>query len=343
MTFHLCKTKTSKVLIERNHPSSLLRGFTLVELLVVIAIIGVLVALLLPAIQAAREAARRSTCLNHVKQIGLAVQNYESAQQQFPSGELKFPDWDPNISVAGYCWATVILPYLENQALYDQLDSIKPGVGYGYSVLYTKDPKHLAMSTIIPTYLCPSSSHPPTHSYDSTGFPHNNWTIMEYVGIAGSDRWGTPYTFPADSGTFYHLSKTSPKDITDGLSNTMMVGEYSGLAPGQQYTPEGGLERNSTTWNVGCYPYGEPHSGNESGTFSVRTVAHPPNTQWYYLTKNSVPPLGASTVVRAALKSAHPGGIHALMCDGSVQFLNDDIDIVTLQDLADREDSNVGS
>jgi prepilin-type N-terminal cleavage/methylation domain-containing protein/prepilin-type processing-associated H-X9-DG protein len=316
-------------------------GFTLVELLVVIAIIGILVALLLPAIQAAREAARRSQCSNNVKQIGLAIQNYVSARTVFPPGELEPPIWNPSIGLSGYCWATVILPYLEEQTLYGQLESVGAGIGYGYSPLSSTDQHYAAMCTIVRMYLCPSSTLPATYNYDAGSGSYNRFTVMEYVGIAGSDRWGTPYTFPANSGTFFQKSKISPKRIVDGLSKTLIVGEYSGMAPGQNLSPADGLGPNTTTWNIGRYPGGDPNQGSESGTWSVRTVAHPPNTRWYYSTVGSLPPLGANTITRAALKSNHPGGIHALMADGSVQFLADDIDIIALQNFADRDDGFV--
>ena len=312
------------------------RGFTLVELLVVIAIIGVLVALLLPAVQAAREAARRTQCTNNLKQTGLAIQNYIAAKKVFPEGELEPPVWDPSIGQSGYCWATVILPYAEKQTLYSQLEAKGAGYGYGYSPTSADDPHYKAMCTVIPEYLCPSSSHPPTFSYDGTQGTYNKFTIMEFVGIAGSDRWGTPYTFPADSGTFFQKSKMPPGRMEDGLSNTLIVGEYSGLAPGQNYSSAGGLGANTTTWILGRYPGGDPHSGTESGTWSVRTVAHPPNTAWYYQTDGSAAPLGANTITRAALKSSHVGGVVGLMGDGSVHFLDNGIDIITLQDLADR-------
>ena len=326
-------------------------AFTLVELLVVITIIGILIALLLPAVQAAREAARRMQCANNTKQIGLALHNYLAANNSFPMGEMDTADWTPS-SWSGYCWATVILPYLEQQPLYDQLGPASQA-NPGYCVPVTGTPQHqAALCTVVNGYLCPSSGHARTFNYDpslpknSLGHSANDFGMLEYVGIAGSDRSPPLYLpappaaslYPSKTGTLYYRSALAAARIRDGLSHTMIVGEYSGLAPGQSFSSMGGLQNNDATWHIGYWNSDTPGSGEN--TYSVRTVAYPPNTAYYCSCWGCDPPLLGNHVARGALKSSHPGGIHALLGDGSVTFLGNGIDLTVYKDLADREDGH---
>jgi prepilin-type N-terminal cleavage/methylation domain-containing protein len=335
-----------------------IRGFTLVELLVVITIIGILIALLLPAVQAAREAARRMQCANNMKQMGLALHSYMSANGAFPPGELDRPGWQYGQGT-GPGWPVLILPYMELQMLYDQLDKSLPT--YVYPIPSSWPASHYAaLCTVIGAYTCPSSPQAKTFKYDpslaATPYDINNFGIIEYVGISGSDRYYGPApnqlsstiypsTYPAQAGLLYFNSTTGAAQAGDGLSNTMLVGEYSGAVPGENYTDRWSLPDNAYAWGAG-FSGGFPNKGNTSIykdgiTNATRTIAYPPNTA-YYSTSGYAPynlPL-AFSIARASLKSAHPGGIHVTMGDGAVGFISNGIDITVYKNLADRDDGN---
>lgn len=234
------------------------RGFTLVELLVVIAIIGVLIGLLLPAIQAARESARRMQCSNNLRQLGLAMHNYESARQQLPAGYTSDIDssqrdsstWD---GPAGWGWGAHILEYIEASNISVQLNFEQP--------IWAQENLPL-IETMIPTFLCPSVSGPAL-PFEVTGENNNpidkgtgpfNLARSHYVASHGQEScWGecgatptglvftniytattTEVTHQGDvskvtDGPFYRNSKTRFEEITDGLSQTIFLGEHSSL------------------------------------------------------------------------------------------------------------------
>ncbi|MEQ1826162.1 MAG: DUF1559 domain-containing protein [Pirellula sp.] len=216
-------------------------GFTLVELLVVIAIIGILVGLLLPAVQAAREAARRMQCGNNLKQIGLAVHNYESANKKFPPGNVTDGDCcsEPSKSV----WTIAILPYIEQVALNGTFNPALPIEHAGHNFLRQQN---------LPTYNCPSDPVAGQLLVPDSG-PHNNLTSItsSYRGMGGVG-WGFPgeyiyrrqwdssdmLTAPTQKKGFFHWVGTVPNrpagykletfgTVSDGTSNTLMVGEYT--------------------------------------------------------------------------------------------------------------------
>ncbi|MBN2216460.1 MAG: DUF1559 domain-containing protein [Pirellulales bacterium] len=195
------------------------RAFTLVELLVVIAIIGVLIALLLPAVQAAREAARRSQCSNHLKQMGLAMQSYVTATGVFPPGS----QGEYRHGLFSY-----LLPYIEQQTLFDRLDMSDTAEGRTNSL--TNWPVRV---TVVPTYICPSFPESPTHNIETYTADYWAGALTTYQGVAGSYAnydanlsKDSIYGLLPQNGIFGYLLRTTPGDVLDGLSHTLAIGEF---------------------------------------------------------------------------------------------------------------------
>ena len=229
--------KTSR---ERDRPVKR-PAFTLVELLVVIAIIGVLVALLLPAVQAAREAARRSQCINNIKQMGLAHQNYHSAHGKLPTGAM-LPGGSNRRHILAN-WRALILPYTEGGNLFDQLD-----FSVTFESFWPTNPNRILSGKVVPMFKCPSN--PLEAIYDHPGTWLANWNattqvqLIDYVGISGAvfsasgpnpseseacatDKYGGITCF---NGMLPPMGRQlSMKNATDGTSNTILVAEQSGL------------------------------------------------------------------------------------------------------------------
>jgi prepilin-type N-terminal cleavage/methylation domain-containing protein/prepilin-type processing-associated H-X9-DG protein len=291
------------------------RGFTLVELLVVIAIIGVLVALLLPAVQSAREAARRAQCLNNFKQVGLANHNYVASQKKFPvgvnmweSGGCNNPDNKPSHS--GLSWSTYILPYLEEQAVYSRMDMTHQ---------YADPPNYKQGAHFVTQYLCPSMWGNPTLVGCCTGpYPgnsKNDWedlAMTHMVGVADSTSWActggssmgaTEWPKNDADGMMYHRTAVKPGDVTDGLSNTLLVGE---VVAGLEGTYSGYFW---PSWNV-------LHTRN--GINAMR----PESFTWLQAV--------------GSFGSYHPGGCHFVFADGSAHFLSENIHPATLAALTTR-------
>lgn len=205
-------------------------GFTLVELLVVIAIIGVLVGLLLPAVQAAREAARRTQNQNNLKQIGLAIHNYESALRQIPSGYISdvrtgIVFSDTLDAAPGWAWGALLLPYLEQGNLHSQLDFR----------LHAWHPNNAPIVTArVPVYLNPGA---PNFDGDvvirnESGTELARFGRSHYVANVGNDEPWAYRPAPADwrgiaNGPFYRNSSVRFGDVVDGLSNTVFIGEHT--------------------------------------------------------------------------------------------------------------------
>ncbi len=202
--------------------SGRVRAFTLIELLVVVSIIGVLVALLLPAVQAAREAARRAQCVNNLKQIGLALHNYEQALQTLPPGYVSAFDANGIDLGPGWGWAAMVLPQMEQSATFSAVNFL---VGVETVANQT------ARLTLVNNFLCPSDrvapSWPAVNRDILTGASMQVicWVApSNYVGMNGFSEPG-----PDGEGVLFRNSRIAFRDITDGLSQTIAVGERSHL------------------------------------------------------------------------------------------------------------------
>ncbi len=203
-------------------------GFTLVELLVVIAIIGILVALLLPAVQAAREAARRTECQNNMKQLGLAIVNYHDTKKNFPSGR-------DTTDQFGVSWAFRLLPFMEEQAIHD---------AFRTGMRVDAEENSLAMRTPVSGYFCPSRRSPAT----DRNFDNNDSPPLVTKVAAGGDyaaNAGTFYNYRAgdrldrtQAGPIFTFSKVRARQVTDGLSKTFAVGERHIPPPDPDVPPE---------------------------------------------------------------------------------------------------------
>lgn len=264
------------------------RAFTLIELLVVIAIIGILVGLTLPAVQMVREAARRTECAHHLKQVVTALFNFESAHRRFPPGITSSTAKFRNMT-----WLTHLLPYIEQQNVWDQalLD-------------YQFDPipyvSHLGMRTPITVYSCPSDP-----ASGKIHWTHHNRlvTTTSYLGVNG-----TNYT--ARDGVFYLDSRTRTRDVADGLSNTIVMGERP---PSADFW--------YGWWYAG---FGQSGSGSPDMLLGVREL----NDGATYL--ESCPPgpyrfqKGKRGEMCATLHywSYHPGGANFAFGDGAIRFLS---------------------
>jgi prepilin-type N-terminal cleavage/methylation domain-containing protein/prepilin-type processing-associated H-X9-DG protein len=188
------------------------KGFTLVELLVVIAIIGLLVGLLLPAVQMVREAARRVTCANNLHQIALGLHSYHASHEEFPVGAI---EWRlrPDPTKRQLAWSAFLLPYVEQKNVSDQLD---------LNFAFDSSRNSIAAATIIPVFICPSGQR---GSQLSSGRGP-----CDYGGIYG-ERISSPNNPP--KGTMLLDVAVAIRDVTDGTSNTLIVGEDSGWSDGQ--------------------------------------------------------------------------------------------------------------
>ncbi|MGE0761308.1 MAG: DUF1559 domain-containing protein [Pirellulaceae bacterium] len=262
------------------------QGFTLVELLVVIAIIGILVSLLLPAVQAAREAARRMQCSNNLKQIALAMHNYHDVYKQLPPFAVTDNDWR-------WAWGALTLPFIEQQAIHDGLGVSQTFTIPRLNAATTSAAVKRLLQLSIPTYRCPSDIGPATN-------PNFNSAAEAYGTSSYAMSLGVSRASPENCRGMFH-------EITDGLSNTLLAGDKSLVELNPAYRSVGAVwvSRIKTAGNVSI------------------TARFPPNTPY---TGNWPCCGNDPDAKRANVMSLHPGGLNFAFCDGSVTFISKTIE-----------------
>jgi prepilin-type N-terminal cleavage/methylation domain-containing protein/prepilin-type processing-associated H-X9-DG protein len=263
-------------------------GFTLIETLVVIAIVAVLAGLLLPAIQRVRDVGYRAKCSNQVKQLGLALQSCHANEGYFPAGVRGKNTPQPFVS-----WITPILPYVDQQALWQKSKS-----AFSQDRVFFHNPPHVALDTVLSVLNCPADGRGATPQRVVYGY---DVALTSYLGVSGTDT-------DAENGMLYLDSRVSAKDVVDGLSNTLMLGErppsanlllgwwYAGTGPDYRGTGDmilGVREFGGMTFQVGC-PY-------EVGSFSPGSINNTCDSHHFW--------------------SLHFGGANFGFADGSVRFL----------------------
>lgn len=345
------------------------RGFTLIELLVVIAIIAILIALLLPAVQQAREAARRTQCKNNLKQLGLACHNYESTHGYFPlnwyNGQAENqPDpANPRGNHGSWSWVTMALPFMEQSNLYNQIDfSVANGPSPNTGMNHDSIRGLRLYAEVIPGLLCPSNDQPSIRNGQIIEPDNGGWSApfnepkagLDYVGNMGHawagwkdcgavpdfpdptgknrfergpvKRPGTPWVnerWNADTnrlqGIFYFRGSARIRDITDGTTNTVMVFE-------------------AMHWRGGAvgtgFDYGHTDDANWASPLgAIGNMRNPINNTQFVQ--------GNGDIRCWSMSSRHTGGAQALLGDGSVRFLSENIDNVTRYNLASKNDGEV--
>ncbi len=327
--------------LARSLPARPRRGFTLIELLVVISIIGILIALLLPAVQQVRESANRLTCSNNLKQLGLACQQYNLTYSTFPYGR-KYDMWDT------YTWSENILPYLEQNAIYADYYTL-PQLGFkasypGPNGPIGNDPRLTeGRTTVLKMFLCPSDVGPVVNEFGSPDYAYVRGNYRACVG--SGDSYGAPTDAsngPWGLGMFGIAFGQSPDpgstvrplalritDVNDGMSNTLLLSEAV-------------VPRITGTWGGAM---GEQWYGNMGGAlFSVSQTPNSSSADRIYgpcpqdqgdgdyrapcLSLGGSPWFNANASgANAAARSRHSGGVNAAMADGSVRFFLDTIDL----------------
>jgi len=321
-------------------------GFTLVELLVVLAVIGLLVGLTLPAVQAAREAARRMSCTNNMRQIGIAAHNHYAAQRSLPSGSIaKENPTAPTTPWTFYRWSALAMlsPYLENTAAYNILDLSLPLYGANFGVT----PQNMeGVRVLVPTFLCPSD----TGQRLNVNFGPTNYSFNSGSGMGGGTPLGT-------DGAFFVNSRLRLADISDGTSNTVALSE--------SILGERGNSNNNSKVSY-RFVFSSPLTDTACHNAFIWNYTEPRGFSWangeyrnglynHYYAPNSTQadcigvylgggfptiytPYGWKTA-----RSRHNGGVNALHVDSSVRFISDSIDGMVWQAVSTRAGGEVAA
>jgi len=269
----------------------------------VIAIIGLLVAMLLPAVQQAREAARRSSCINNMKQIGIAISEYELVNKVYPpSSTDEILTWDDGRSELNHSWCSLIMPYVEEGALGDKIN---------FKVSSMKTVNEPAAGTVVPIYRCPSYSGPSIT--EDAHYPANKYAIGNYVAIGATDVDHLYAVSLKPEGVIYPLAKTKAKDVKDGLSKTVLIAETR--------------EEKMRVWIDGRTAAYTSLPGTPAN-FTLPSTPIALNYTPYYD--------DGDVECRYGPSSTHPGGAHHLYGDGSVHFLLDTMAKATYLGLCTR-------
>jgi len=319
-------------------------GFTLIELLVVIAIIGILVAMLLPAVQQAREAARRMQCINNLKQVGLAMHNYHDTHNCLPPG---------NRSTLYATWALFILPQLDLGNLYNLWD-FNNGVN---GRTYTTAPNLTVVQTRIGVYTCPTDS-PRSNVTSPTApeIPHHNYaanygnaSLSQQISYTGVEFKGAPFGNVQTDGSASVTNRPNRgavnfRLITDGMTSTVLVSE---LIQGSGFS---GTNRADLRGRIMGY--------SDGGYFTTQNTPNSPITDWEN-TNYCVPPVPTGSItftnpqnppcaqtnqfsyMQRASRSRHVGGVNSLLCDGSVRFFSNSIDLNVWRSAGATQDGEV--
>jgi prepilin-type processing-associated H-X9-DG protein/prepilin-type N-terminal cleavage/methylation domain-containing protein len=316
----------------RFHPA-----FTLLELLVVIAITGVLVGLLIPAVQKVREAANRIRCQNNLKQIGLALHNFHDTNQSFPQGSTHIQRFLESAPRLTYLYR--LYPYLEQGNTYNKFDpniakasqvadGLVPWCGSANSI-----GPNAATAQVVPGLLCPSDGLGGTTStgFNDSGVEVGTWNHSNYLAFFGSQNYsaGPPWAMPTNQRTAFGFNYGARlSDIRDGSSNTMVFGEYlTGLPESEAPKDFRGNHWMDIPGYSQIYTQSTPNSSSPD-LFSP--------TEWCFNRPELNLPCAGSTLeeTRAASRSRHPGGVNILLADGSVRFIDERINLDLWQALA---------